>query len=119
VSERITEEGRLSPDSLKDEVAIIWTEDVSGQRYVREMLTYAYTRRRPMAYHGNGRAVGYAALKKDARTRTPRVFLRRVFWLAPWDPYEGGGAPCEGVDPSTVEPRKPGVQTARALGREP
>jgi hypothetical protein len=46
----------------------------------------------------------------------PGVFLRRVFTLAPHDPYVGGGAPCEGVDPWTVRPGVAGEQTDRALG---
>ena len=78
---------------------IVWLEDVSQLPYVRELRVDSRTRRGRISYHGNGRAVGYENLPADA----PYPYRRRVFWLAPWDPYGPPGRPVEAVDPRTLE----------------
>lgn len=110
---------------IQDEALVVWDEDVRGLRYVREEITtWCSTRQGPIAWRGPGRRVGYTVLRKDAPNNgQPGRFTRRVFWLrdndndTPGGPYEGEGAPIEGVDPLTVAPREPGRQTDRAWGR--
>ena len=83
---------------------IVWLEDVSQQPYVRALLVDSRTRRGRIAYHGNGRAVGYENLPADTEGKgTFYPYRRRVFWLAPWDPYGPPGRPVEAVDPQTLE----------------
>jgi len=83
---------------------IVWLEDVSQQPYVRVLPVYSRTRRGRISYHGHGRAVGYENLSVDVRgVGGPYPYLRRVFWLAPWDPYGPPGRPVEAVDPQTLE----------------
>ena len=121
---------RLTPDELKDEAEIVWLMDPAQFRYVREKYEgFCHNRRgRPGRISGNERLIGYAILKDDAPSWYPRCFYRRVFVVRipytdgsgkqhPGDPYEGSGAPCEGVDPLTVKPGVPGVQNDRAWGR--
>lgn len=87
---------------------IIWLEDVSKQPYVRSMVVEDRRRRGRIAYRGNGRAVGYENLPADTEPHRyeyggGNYYFRRVFWLAPWDPYEGGGHPIEAINPNTLE----------------
>ena len=109
---------RFSPEQLVDEVSIVWDEDPATHRYVREALVTAHTRTRPVRWDGPGRRIGYAVLAKDApNDGQPGYFQRRLFWLRDTDPYAGSGAPCEGVDPLTVQAGVPGVQNDRAWGK--
>lgn len=99
--------------SLRDEIAIRW---VGGHHpelhaYVREMVTtYTSARSRPP---WGGSMVAYGILAPDARPvasgRGYRVYERRFWWLAPHDPYEGGGGPTEAVISVSVRPGRPSV----------
>lgn len=105
---------------LRQEESIVWLEDVSTQPYVRELITAATSRTGRLRYRGNGRAVGYSVLCRDAENNGgPREFTRRVFWLAPWDPYEEGGQPVEAVVPSTIAPGVKGAHPSRVKAQEP
>ncbi|MFE2867253.1 DUF6009 family protein [Embleya sp. NPDC059259] len=112
------------PDAVRDEDGIIWTEDIEALDYVREhvdMLTG--TPRRPVAWRGPGRRVGYSVLRADApRNGAPGRFTRRVFWVKEHDRSEQPdgvyktGAPSEAVDPRTVAAGVFGSLTDRAWG---
>lgn len=120
---------RLEPSELKHEAEIVWLEDVTQHRYVREKLDgFCHTRQGRPRVSANERLVGYAVLAGDAPSWYRRCFYRRVFVVRlpttdhtgarhPGDPYPGCGAPCEGVDPLTVKPGVPGEQNDRAWGR--
>ena len=103
----------LLPAQLAGEVEITWLRPVETlPRYIRERLdTFASFRRRPWR-HGYDGVVGYSVLGPQARSEGGG-FARRVFWLADHDPYDGGGCPCEAVDPLTIRPGEPGLCTAR------
>lgn len=121
----------ITAKMLVYEDRIVWLEDVTKLRYVRERVdSYARRRRAGPSYWRRvlhpGRLVGYADLKPDA----PNVgglggrgcFARRYFWVTEWDadsgqgPYLPTGAPVEAVDPLTVAPGLPGRMTPRAWG---
>jgi len=108
----------LTAADLADEAGIVW-DTADGfppcVLYVRESLDgFQHFRQRIGRYRGPGRRVGYAVLANGAAARRCGYFTHRVFWLAGHDPYEGGGAPCEGVDPLTVFAGIPGWLTRRA-----
>ncbi|MFD7017988.1 DUF6009 family protein [Streptomyces sp. NPDC059928] len=112
------------PTDLQHEERIVWTEDIDGFDYVRETLTTeASTRARPVPWHGAGRRVGYATLKRDAPSNdSPGRFTRRIFWVKEHDRSERPdgvyktATPSEGVDPRTVAPGVWGDITERAWG---
>jgi hypothetical protein len=92
--------------ALRHEVEIVWEEDVSNLRYVRELVgTWHPNRKRIGKWQGAGRRVGYSVLAPDAPRHGSR-FLRREFWLRDTDGPNGGAA--EAVDPRTVRPGVPG-----------
>lgn len=99
-------------DMLGKEESITWLEDPTQHRYLRETnalcsFKQKWSRRN---FNPSGRIVGYAVLRKQARYNVRRGFFeRRVWWLAPHDPYKEGGAPCEAVVPSSIEPGMPSV----------
>lgn len=110
---------------LAFEEAIVWTEDVSDMDYVRQSMEFfASTRRRPVAWRGVGRRVGYSVLRGDAPSDDgwPGRFVRRIFWLKPNDRSEQPHgvyermAPSEAVDPRTINPGVWGDLTDRAWG---
>jgi hypothetical protein len=92
------------------EEAIVWEEDIDRLDYVREVWATAYSRRRPVPWHGEGRRVGYSVLRADSpNTGQPGTFKRRVFFLKDHDRdsepegvYGTPDAPCEAVDPRLV-----------------
>jgi hypothetical protein len=111
------------------EEAVVWLEDTSGLKYVREKVDTSCNFRRGRPRFGTGRRpdpggrlVGYSVLTKDApHHQTKGYFRRRLFWLAPWDhpnpgPYAGDdtGCPCEAVVPRSVRPNEPSERPARA-----
>ena len=111
-------------EAPEHEAEIVWEEDISELRYVREVVA-PWCRRRQGAvpWRGPGRRVGYSVLKKDAPNNGELgIFTRRIFWLRDNDldveggPYCGCGAPAEGVDPYSVRPGVPGEQNERAWG---
>lgn len=106
----------LNCPALPYEDGIVWLEDVSKHPYVREMLAgYENFRRRKPKWYSAGRMVGYSVLRPDAPNNgMPGYFERRLFWLRDTDPYDGRGAPCEGVDPLTIEPGKKSRVTYRS-----
>lgn len=112
------------PEALAHEEGIVWTEDVERYDYVRQSVERSVsTRRRPVAWHGTGRRVGYAVLRADAPSGdVPGKFIRRVFWLKEHDRSEqpdgsySTTAPSEAVDPRTVAPGVWGELTERAWG---
>jgi hypothetical protein len=117
----------IDATDIQHEDEIRWIEDPSQFEYVRERLAVAGTRTRPVPWsskaQGAGRKVGEAVLSDSASSFSPGKFERRVFVVCDrdrsepgQDEYDKGTAPMEGVDPSTVEPGKPGEQTSRAWG---
>jgi hypothetical protein len=114
----------LRAADLADEVRIVW-ETPDGLppqcRYVREWLDgFQHFRQRIGRWRGMGRRVGYAVLgprsDRNRRSGYRGYVSRRMFWIADHDPYTGGGAPCEAIDPRTARPGIPGWLTARAWG---
>jgi hypothetical protein len=110
---------------LESEHSIEWLEDIEKLDYVREAVVLHRTRAGPIrkGFFRPGKIVGYSKLKKDARSYAG-YFHRRVFWLSkgdrtpesPGGAYSPTGAPCEGVDPRTVEAGKSGRLTEKAWG---
>ena len=103
------------------EIGIVWEEDISKLRFVREDIDpWARWRQKPVRWSGAGRRVGYSVLAKDAPNNFgfPSCFIRRVFWVrtAEFEDYKTG-APLKAVDPYTVAPGVPGRMTERAWGR--
>jgi hypothetical protein len=103
--------------AMAAEARVVWATgfDPSSARYVREVVC-EHEHRRVGRVRWNGREVGWTELRPEARRRG-FFFVRRVFWLAAHDPYDGSGAPVEAVDPLTVAPGRPGELTERAWGR--
>lgn len=103
-------ESLLFAAELEDEEEIIWLEDVSEARYVREALMLVKNSRgKPEIEADDTRVVGYANLVSEADCATGYAF-RRVFTLRDYDPYgrQPYQMPTEAVDPRTVEPGVPG-----------
>lgn len=104
---------------LSGEVSIVWLEPPESFPYVRESVVMdAHTRRRPIPWKNMpGRLIGYTVLHPTAESWTPGWFIRRAFWVKPYDRSEAPagvyrtGCPAEGVDPLTVAP---GVHGRRA-----
>ena len=101
----------IDPKTLSDEEGIVWIEDCSKLRYVRESVLPIPSRRAPPSwkrrgFHKAGRMVGYVFLKPDVESENG-MFYRRLFWLKPYDapndgPYKDGGRPAEGADPRSI-----------------
>jgi hypothetical protein len=112
----------LNGNISTSENAVIWLEDPTPLRYVRERVACDHkSRARRPKFALNGRLVGYTTLDPKARSRERcGLFVRREFWLAPHDhpnpdgPYAVSGRPCEGVDPRTVLPG--GLDRAEPFG---
>jgi hypothetical protein len=108
----------MAGDGLRHEARIVWVRPLEAlPRYVREEA-HVIPRRVGISRRRHQGVVGYAELRPEAPAVLPGTFRRRVFTVAPHDPYVGGGCPCEGVDPRTVRPGVWGVQTPRAMGRD-
>ena len=98
------------------EAGIVWLEDPATLRYVRSTVRPCpFRSRKPGHRWYTGRLIGYATLAASVRSKTG-MFPRRMFTVAPHDPYEGKGAPSEAVDPLTVTPGFKGQMTERAWG---
>ncbi len=99
----------ITVDDLQYEESICWLEDISGLRYVREIVFIAARWRRKPLRCAAGRVVGYSVLRSDAPNNgLPGTFTRRIFWLATHDPYDAV-APYEAVAPASVVPGRRGV----------
>ncbi|MFB8403092.1 DUF6009 family protein [Streptomyces sp. NPDC055912] len=105
------------------EEQIVWTEDMGGFDYVRQTeARLSTTRRKPVAWNGVGRRVGYSVLKTDAPSVDTGRFVRRVFWVKDYyrseqpDGTYKASAPSEAVDPRTVAPGVLGELTELAWG---
>jgi hypothetical protein len=95
------------------EARVVWLIDPGEMSYVRSTVVAHRRRRGPIAFRGFT-VVGYTELRPDARScRDIGGFLRRVFWLKPYDRYfEPRGTyacdePAEAVDPKRVAPGRP------------
>ena len=112
--------------ALANEDRLVWLEDPARFPYVRQ--SFAMTPRRKgmpaKAYRRGDRLVGYAELKPFARPESPGGYYRRIFWLKTHDRNSGHAcyrhsAPCEAVDPATVQAGLLGTMTDAAwLGAE-
>ena len=116
---------RLSAAQLTDEQAIVWLVDaatLAALPYVREAFyCFRNTTGRPK---WGGRVLGWANLRpvKRGERRGLHSTGRRLFWLADSDPTcpgpvygrAPGHAPCEAVDPTTIECGQGGLFTARS-----
>ncbi|WAX82210.1 DUF6009 family protein [Streptomyces sp. KMM 9044] len=113
----------IAEDELVHEAGFVWLEDTGTLDYVRQSLDRLPTRRGRPAYHRDGRMVGYALLRPEAKpSRSSGTFRRRVFWLLPHDRdtapdgLYATGAPAEAVDPRTLAPGSKGRKTERSKG---
>ncbi len=87
------------------EVLIVWLGNPSDYPYLRETKIYTHTRTTKMGRSCvPGRLVAYATLSKDTPSDLHGEFLRRVWYVAPHDPYPGGS--IEAKEPSTVRKNK-------------
>jgi hypothetical protein len=103
---------------LKGERQIVWLEDLSRFRFVRESLHKDMPPNKPPSQKAfcsrQSRIVGYAILDPDQRDSEKS---RRLFIVRNDDSrYRTPGCPWEGVDPLTVSPGVPGQQNERANG---
>lgn len=92
--------------NIEFEQSIVWLNPgAQGLPYVREgIMPVPYRAKAPAAWRGSGKIVAYATLQSGAPHVRPGRFLRRYWWLAAHDPYEGGGGPIEGVNPRSIAP---------------
>jgi hypothetical protein len=98
-------------ETLRLEVGIRWVGKHHPElyEYVREAVVDHCS---PTSRPGWGRSlVAYAVLSPGAEARYGlhryRFWRRRIWWLAPHDPYEGGGAPYEAVVAVSIRPGRP------------
>jgi hypothetical protein len=113
----------IAEQVLRNESRIVWLEDPSRFDYVREslyMVTNRRTGRPGFPPRDVGRLIGYAELQREPGPGV-KVYMRRVFWLKPYDRGEAEDdgtyattAPAEAVDPRTVVP---GIAGLPAGGR--
>lgn len=110
----------IPPAVLDNEEAIVWLEDPTSYRYVREwIIRTTYRQRRPFRKDCPGRMLGYATLKKSCPPAGRARFQRRCWFLYSHDPYPGEyGHPAEAVDPLSIrvgqpsdDPREPAIST--------
>ena len=93
--------------NLNHEKDIVWLDDRSKYRYLREVQYPIWSRTtKPRNSIVPGKLVAYATLKPTAKAENPGMFVRRMFYVAAHDPYPAGG-PVEAVDPYTVHPGIP------------
>jgi hypothetical protein len=101
---------REDPDNeLCFEEDIVWVEDPTNLRYVRETDKILPNRAgRPGKRYISGRLVAYSTLKSKTPSLPPKgtaQFRRRVWFLTDSDFYDGG--PAEAVDPKTIKAGQP------------
>ena len=89
---------------------IVWLEDRSKYPYLREVqLPITGRTRKPRSSIVAGKLIAYATLEPTAPAHSPGVYVRRLFYVTPRDPYERGG-PYEAVDPYSVQPGIPAMR---------
>ena len=96
-----------------NEARVVWLRDPGTMDYARQTVVAHGHRKGRMAFRDFA-VVGYSELRPDApRCSDAGGFLRRVFWLKPYDRYfEPHGTyahyePAEAVDPKRVAPGQP------------
>lgn len=110
----------MSEAQLDYEVRIEWEKDPEQYDYVRVSTKTVGTRKQGVPTPVGVR-VGYSVLSDNApNIGRPGTFQRRVYWLKEHDRafepegvYETG-TPAEAIDPTTIEPGKPGSMTDTA-----
>lgn len=92
-----------------DEARVVWLEDVSGRRFVREGARVSPRRDGPVddAPSSLGRLVGYAEVRADVPLPSASLFVRRAWWVVVGDDDESAPLPEEAVDPRLVAAGKP------------
>jgi len=96
--------------NFKHEKEIEWLDDRSKYPYLREVqLPISGRTRMPHSSIVAGKLVAYAKLEPTAPAHSPGMFVRRLFYVTPRDPYERGG-PYEAVDPYSVQPGIPALR---------
>jgi len=94
---------------FEHEKEIVWLDARSKHPYLREVqLPISGRTRRPHSGIVAGTLVAYATLKPTAPAHNPGMFVRRLFYVTPRDPYKRG-EPVEAVDPYFVHPRVPAM----------
>lgn len=86
---------------VSDELEVIWLQPKEKYAYLREGdLFCAHRKKMPKDswlrgsnFDGGPKChmVAYAVLKPDAKSRYPRRFERRYWWVKTWDRWEGHG----------------------------
>jgi hypothetical protein len=105
--------------AMAHELEIVWLEELDDIDYVRQGAYLLWSRTRVPANSPTVHVVGYATVGQAMRG-VAGYFLRRAFWLKPYDRplFPGGpyrtGTPAEGVDPRTIGPGVEGEVTDRA-----
>lgn len=110
-------------NTIADEVRLVWQMDISRMDYVRESPTLERcSSGRVTCPAADGVVVGWTEVRRDSypgRDLASDPYIRRVFWLKPYDrALEPDGTyaddcPSEAVDPYTVAVRVPGERTER------
>jgi hypothetical protein len=91
--------------NLEWEEQIVWLDTPERYPYLRETtITAPFRTRGPRDGRCPGKMIAYATLKADAPSEWPSSFTRRVWYVAPHDPYNDGGVPMEAVDPRSIQP---------------
>jgi hypothetical protein len=91
------------------EKEIVWLDDRSKYRYLREVQYPVWSRTTKPRYSiVPGKLVAYATLKPTATADSPGMFVRRLFYVTARDPL--AGVPYEGVDPYSVHPGIPAMR---------
>lgn len=100
---------------LQYEAGIVWLDrsaPVLG-RYAREIIIKCSQRaNRPKT---SRHVIAYVTLRPDAKSVTPGVFLRRVWYVSD---HNVDGNPMQAVDPNTIEARKWSLQWGWASSEE-
>ena len=106
----------------RTESRIVWlVPPAELPRYVREtvdLLPYRTGMSKRRQRQHPGLVVGYSELHPTAPSEDRQGFRRRIFWLKDYDPYQGGGCPCEAVAPRSVVAGCESVCDATCTGRE-
>lgn len=110
--------------AVRKEKDIVWLRPPEEMEYVRARVKPTMSKTGP--YPDDriyGEIVGYAELEDEVESLNSGGYNRRIFFLKEHDRPAGGdkfqrSVPAEAVDPLTVEPKRDGEVTDRALNRE-
>jgi len=101
---------------IENEIDIVWLDDPTKYRYLREYQTFTTQPRARIAINKDYVLIGYAVAAKD---KGRRAYTRRFWFLKKYDrdfepsgiygqhTFERGPAPAEAVLPTTIEVGKP------------